>query len=440
MAKTRDKPTGALEAGNDGLLAEEDAFDRRLLWRLGSWGVAAVGAVTLAVTANQYAQGLRAEQSAAAGLVRQAQQIQLAAKESQNETRRLTAAVDTLNSDRDRLFARITTLEVGLDSVTGAIAKPAPAAVAKSAAAAPLQPASVPSPEPPAAHTPAPALAAIALPAPAVPEKPAAADKPPVAANPKPQPAPEKSAAHDKPPTAANEKLPIMASDAGPAAAAPTAALAAIKPLASPPAAPLVAAKSIMGPPDATAAKLVAPPRPATPATAAPAPIEVAAATPADDAEPEDVAEPKAELQRTEFGVELGGANSVAGLRALWRGLVKTKANTAIHHLRPIIVIREGGNGLGMHLRLVAGPLRDAAAAAKICAALAESNRACETAVYDGQRLTLGEEPPAAPAKPVQRRHSAPKYSAPAPVSVPVEEPKKPEASNLPSLFGRKAQ
>ena len=65
---------------------------------------------------------LRREQIAAADLARQSQQIQSIAKESQNETRRLASAIDTLNGDRDRLYSRVTVLEQGLDSVTGAIA------------------------------------------------------------------------------------------------------------------------------------------------------------------------------------------------------------------------------------------------------------------------------------------------------------------------------
>ena len=105
-------------------------------------------------------------------------------------------------------------------------------------------------------------------------------------------------------------------------------------------------------------------------------------------------------VQRTEFGVDVGGANSLGGLRALWRGLLKSRSNAALTTLRPIIVIKEGRNGLGMQLRLVAGPLSDAAAAAKICAALIENERTCETAVFDGQRLAMKADEPAAAAKP----------------------------------------
>ena len=80
-------------------------------------------AVILAVMANQSSLGLKRDQVAAADLTRQAQQIQVVARETQNEARRLAAAIDTLNSDRDRLYSRVTGLEQGLDSVTGAIAR-----------------------------------------------------------------------------------------------------------------------------------------------------------------------------------------------------------------------------------------------------------------------------------------------------------------------------
>ena len=89
--------------------------------------------------ANQSAIGWRREQVAAADLARQSQQIQSVAKESQNETRRLASAIDTLNGDRDRLYSRVTVLEQGLDSVTGSIARQNSAAAAAPAAAASLR-------------------------------------------------------------------------------------------------------------------------------------------------------------------------------------------------------------------------------------------------------------------------------------------------------------
>src|ERR1700722_15709400 len=140
MAKDSDKLRRGVEveeAGGalSGLLAEEDEFDRRTLWRLGTWAAVSVGAVVVALITNQSSIGLRHEQTASADLLKQAQQLQLTAKESQNETRRLASAVDTLNSDRDRLYSRVAVIEQGLDSVTGAIARQGPAASSPQAGA-----------------------------------------------------------------------------------------------------------------------------------------------------------------------------------------------------------------------------------------------------------------------------------------------------------------
>src|SRR5258706_15874126 len=86
-----------------GLLAEEEELDRSALWRLGSWGAASVGAVIVALLVSQSSIGWRRDQVAAADLVRQSQQIQTLAKESQNETPRLASPIDTPNNDPDRL-------------------------------------------------------------------------------------------------------------------------------------------------------------------------------------------------------------------------------------------------------------------------------------------------------------------------------------------------
>ena len=130
------------------------------------------------------------------------------------------------------------------------------------------------------------------------------------------------------------------------------------------------------------------------------------------------------------------------GLRALWRGLLKSRSNAPLTALRPIIVIKESTNGLGMQLRLVAGPLNDAGAAARICAVLTENKRPCETTIFDGQRLSLkSDDPPPTAAKPMPRRRAAIAKRA----AVVVEEaPKKPDPppattqTTLSSFFNRK--
>ncbi|MCK1653837.1 hypothetical protein IVA88_20675 [Bradyrhizobium sp. 149] len=436
---------GAKETGGlfSGLVAEESSYDRGMMWRLGSWGVAAVGAVVIGVLANQAQLGWRRDQVASADLARQADRLQMLTKESQNEARRLASAIETLNTDRDRLYSRVTVLEQGLDSVTGAIAKqtttPPQASVAK------------PQDAPVLVGPPAPSIAPVAsTPAPANDKPRAESAKEP--SSPPPQSAAAASLVAQSPAT--TSALPML---------------------------PLVPSKSIMAPPDPAASKLMQPeaiekaaekkPDPAS------APIEVAAVA----AKPPEAAEseaPAIAVQQTRFAIDLGGANSIDGLRALWRGL--SKSNPEIAALRPIIMIKEGNTGLGMQLRLGAGPLINAAAAARLCAGLAENDRHCETTVFDGQRLSMrggsdkGQEKsqdqvqeknadknqdsvpqaetapaPAPAAKPDKRRRSySPKRSskreepAPAPAAQPAAQPK-PEAasastgSTLSSFFRR---
>ena len=178
-----------------------------------------------------------------------------------------------------------------------------------------------------------------------------------------------------------------------------------------------------MAPPDPAAAKLIEPNKPVSAVTASPIP-EVVASAPSTDEEADEAISQKVAIRRTEFGVDLGTANSVGGLRALWSGLLKSKSNAPLTALRPIIVIKERGNGLGMQLRLVAGPLNDAGAAARICAVLTENKRSCETTIFDGQRLMMNsEDPPPVAARPAQRRRGI------AMRTVAEEPPKKPETS-----------
>src|SRR5262249_55803576 len=176
-----------------------------------------------------------------------------------------------------------------------------------------------------------------------------------------------------------------------------------------PPAA-LAVTKSMMGPPDPAAPKLIEAPKPAVvaapavpPAPAASPKPDTLASIPADEPKEETTEESQTNVQRTEFAVDLGSANSVGGLRALWRTVVAS--NAALKALTPIILVRENKSGLGAQLRLAAGPLQDAATAAKICATLAEKRRGCETTVYDGQRLVTarGQDATVAPATPHTR-------------------------------------
>lgn len=345
-------------------LAEEDEFDGRSMWRLASWGVGTVGALIVAILATRSPTAINRDQLASAELARQSQQVQWIAKESQNKARELAAAVDTLNSDRDRLYARVTVLEQGLDSVTGALARPA---AALPPATQPASPAAAPAPTvlPPATEA-----------DPIGPVKPTEAKAESAAQLPKIAPVATAPAASSPPAKSAEQKAETSAADQPPAV---TAALPSQNP----------------------------------------APVEMPSA---------------AIVRKTEFGVDLGGANSIEGLRALWRGVTKSNLQQ-LTSLQPIIVVKERHDGLGMQLRLVAGPLSDAAEAAKVCAGvLTESNRACETSVYEGQRLSMISEKPPEAKKPEGQGYRSKRRSKQR--SEPVEE--RPKTSAFSSFFGNK--
>lgn len=334
MRNDRAKPdqvTGDADSGGwmSRLFAEEEEFDRRALWRLGSWGTASICAIAAAMMVVHYS-GNR-EQDRVAEASRQSQQLQAVEREAKTENRRLAAAIETLNSDRDRLYARVTMVEQNLDSVTGALAKPSPASSwPKSGAAAIIgTPASMASaaPIPAPVETASPTLPEVNLPV---------------------------SAAAQLPP------LPAAKIDVAPEPAKPETRTAATTPAPSP---PIPASQETRTDP-LTVASLASP-------------------------KPEALApDTEKTVKPAEFGVDLGSANSVEGLRAVWRGALK-RVPQFVGSLQPLIVVREGQNGLGLRLHLVAGPLNDAADAAKLCASLLANRHRCETALFEGQRLAL---------------------------------------------------
>ena len=325
-----------------GIVADEDDFDRHALWRLGLWGFAAVGALTLGILSGQLPVNAQRTQVAANDFAGRAKQVESTIQENQLEARRLAAAIATLNSDRDRLFTRLSSIEQGLDMVTGSINRKADDKLATTA-------------WPTAAIAPVVSSAAVG---PFVMET-----------------APGKIS------------MPVPE----PASPASTVATPPVEPDAAP---TIVAAR--------------AEPQPAE--SPAPAPPSAIQAMPIPDPQPA-AAEANASLigesavAPADFGLDLGAANSINGLRALWRGLVKSH-KPQLDGLRPLIAVHERRNGLGLQLRLVAGPIKDAAAAAHICAVLSEKDRGCKTTAFDGQRLSLATEPAerAAPLRPQKQR------------------------------------
>jgi hypothetical protein len=115
------------------------------------------------------------------------------------------------------------------------------------------------------------------------------------------------------------------------------------------------------------------------------APVQIGSAKRGDDSLPPARDTP---TTKTEFAIDLGSDATVEGLRSLWATLRGSHPGP-LEGLRPLMSIRDGAKPGSIELRLVAGPLANAGAAARACAALQTRGVNCQTTVFDGQRLAL---------------------------------------------------
>jgi hypothetical protein len=373
--------------------AESRRFNFHGLRRLTAWGGAA--ALSLAMVMQSANSDPGAQQRLAAILALVSDQADsgesanaepaqpLARPNPESEVRRLAETVQALVADRDRMQARINTLERSLDeAATGSINRDGAAERRKSEApsrdgepmsrdAAPPPP---PAPTGPSSEKP-PADTGVTAPRSALPSAPAPvmAASPPAAplatpAAPVTNPAAGPTTfavavpapAAPKPPPAAMGPTP---NPTGPGSAVPSGWLAVASAM---PAGQLTAAAMPLADPAAGQAFASAPPAVESAVAANPATVEPVPT-------------------RSEIGVDVGGGATVEALRALWTS-VKTSAAPLLVNLRPLVVVREVRPG-AVELRLVIGPLANATAAARLCASLAATRRACRPTVFDGQRL-----------------------------------------------------
>jgi hypothetical protein len=124
--------------------------------------------------------------------------------------------------------------------------------------------------------------------------------------------------------------------------------------------------------------------QPDWPAAARPGSAVVSAVVPIVENVPAPAA---AALTRTEFGVDIGGGSTVSAMRALWMS-IRSSHPTLLEGLRPVLTVRDGPRGVA-ELRLIAGPLVNAGAAARLCGSLGAAGLTCQPAVFEGQRLAL---------------------------------------------------
>ena len=89
-----------------------------------------------------------------------------------------------------------------------------------------------------------------------------------------------------------------------------------------------------------------------------------------------------------EYGVDLGAAGTMIRLRDRWNALNATHPKLT-NGLRPLVSLRENAKGDKVEMRLIVGPLPNAAAAAEFCGALTGVPYSCLPAAFDGQRLAI---------------------------------------------------
>jgi hypothetical protein len=90
--------------------------------------------------------------------------------------------------------------------------------------------------------------------------------------------------------------------------------------------------------------------------------------------------------QRTEFGVDLGSATTLEAAQAIWAA-VKAQHGPLLGKLQPVVANRPNRSGV-TEMRVIIGPLANAAAAAKLCATLGAADVMCSATTFSGDRLT----------------------------------------------------
>jgi hypothetical protein len=143
--------------------------------------------------------------------------------------------------------------------------------------------------------------------------------------------------------------------------------------------------------------------RPETAPTPAGKAANLPATTEPQPGAPESAAQPAApapvtEPAKAEMGIDVGGATSADGLRALWNS---TKANHAalVDGLHAVVATRENGRSKSKEMRLILGPVDSLEAAAQLCAALGAARRYCQPVAFEGQKLADAPERKPAPPK-----------------------------------------
>jgi hypothetical protein len=92
----------------------------------------------------------------------------------------------------------------------------------------------------------------------------------------------------------------------------------------------------------------------------------------------------------TEYAVDVGSGLTIEALRARWLALYSAHPQL-FEGMKPIVGVKEVPilRGNRVELRLVVGPIGEAAAATQLCASLTQLGLFCQPTFYEGQRFAL---------------------------------------------------
>jgi hypothetical protein len=95
---------------------------------------------------------------------------------------------------------------------------------------------------------------------------------------------------------------------------------------------------------------------------------------------------PGTTVSKTEFGLDLGNASTVEALRTAWT-IALRRHGAVLEGLRPVVASRDRARPGATEFRLIAGPIPNAATAARLCATMTAAGAICAPTVFEGQRL-----------------------------------------------------
>ena len=142
--------------------------------------------------------------------------------------------------------------------------------------------------------------------------------------------------------------------------------------------------KAVKTPPEAIAAPGEPSPAPRLPENEVTSSITPPASMPSQVPMPPQP--PVSNASKAEFGLDLGSASTVEALRTAWAAALR-RHGMLLEGLHPVVQTRERPRPGAVELRLIAGPIPNAATAARLCAAMTAAGAICAPALFEGQRL-----------------------------------------------------